>query len=106
MSPSVKYLITYVRKGLAQVSDWNDWLQARYSSLSETFNKHRGSCETLPDEFLTLDISRIHYVVIAGRRKDFSKKTYRKRREGNSVLILHYDNLLDVANSVIGEATY
>lgn len=96
------------RKGLAQVSDWDAWLQARYSSLAETFNKSRGS-ERLPDEFFTLDKSRIHFVVIAGRRADFKEKTYRIRRtknNENSEMILHYDNILDAAGYVIGELTY
>ena len=96
------------RKGLAQVSDWDAWLQARYSSLSETFNKYRHG-ERLPDEFFTLDRTRIHYVVVAGRRADFKEKTYRIRRNKankGSELILHYDNILDSAYNVIGEPTY
>ena len=97
-----------IRKGLAQVSDWDAWLQARYSSLVETFNKYRGR-ERLPDEFFTLDKSRIYYVVVAGRRTDFKDKTYRIRRtmkNKDTILILHYDNILDAAANVIGERTY
>ncbi len=97
------------RKGLAQVADWDTWLQARYSSLMETFDKCRRADERLPDEFFTFDKSRFHYVVVAGRRTDFNEKTYRirrKRKQDNSELILHYDNLVDAGENIIGQGTY
>lgn len=97
------------RKGLAQVANWDAWIEARYGSLTETFNKDRHADEPLPQEFVTLDKSRLHYVVVAGRRTDFNDKTYRirrKRQKDNSELILHYDNLIDAAENVIGETAY
>jgi hypothetical protein len=97
------------RKGLSQVADWNAWLEERYGSLSETFDKHRRSDMALPREFSHLDTSRINFVVIAGRRDDFSEKTYQIRRRSqaqSATLVLHYDNLLDSAERVIGELTY
>lgn len=97
------------RKGLEQVANWDIWLQAQYNSLKETFDKYRRADICLPDEFFTLDTSRIHYVVVAGRRTDFKANTYRIRRNekmGNSKLILHYDNLVDAAENIIGENTY
>jgi hypothetical protein len=71
--------------------------------------KEQKKGEALPDEFHHLDKTRINYVVIAGRRSDFDEKTYRIRRKNqkdNSVLILHYDNVIDSAEKLIGEATY
>ncbi len=99
---------TSFRKGIEQVKNWDVWLEAHYSSLRETFDKYRREGENLPDEFFTLDKSRINYVVVAGRRGDFSKKTYRERRnlKKNSVLILHYDNLIDTSKNIIGQSTY
>jgi len=97
------------RKGLAQVADWDTWLQARYTALTETFDKYRLPDKRLPDEFIKLDKSRVHYVVVAGRRTDFNEKTYRIRRKkhkDNCELILHYDNLVDAAESIIGQDTY
>lgn len=98
-----------IRKGLSQVADWDTWIEARFGSLAETFDKCRRCDECLPHEFVSLDKSRIHYVVVAGRRADYKEKTYRFRRKAqkeNSVLILHYDNLVDAAQNVIGQATY
>ena len=57
-----------VRKGLSQVESWDEWREARYGSLAETFDKSRRSDVCLPREFIALDKSRIHYVVVAGRR--------------------------------------
>lgn len=97
------------RKGLKQVNDWDEWLDAHYSSVSETFMKYKHPDKLLPSEFCKLDKTRIHYVVIAGRRKDFNNKAYRLRRkyqEMCKITLLHYDNLFDSANSIIGELTY
>lgn len=35
----------------------------------------------LSEEFFVLDMFRFHHVVIAGRRSDFSEKTYIIKRE-------------------------
>lgn len=97
------------RKGEIQSDDWQTWLEARYSSLKETFDKSRRTDAALPDEFSTLDKSRLHFVVIAGRRTDFKDKTYqiqRKTRKEKKLLLLHYDNLIDAATDVIGKPTY
>jgi hypothetical protein len=95
------------RKGLAQASDWDAWLEAHYGLLTEVFEKHRNKREPLPSEFHLLDKTRIHYVVIAGRRADFGDKTYRERRKKSPTeMLLHYDNLADAAEQVIGAATY
>jgi len=97
-----------LRKGIEQVKCWDVWLQAQYSSIRETFDKYRRSDESLPHEFFTLDRSRINFVVVAGRRNDFSEKTYRERRnrKKESILILHYDNLIDASENTIGQSTY
>lgn len=95
------------RKGLSQVADWDAWLEAHYANVTEVFDRHRNPSEALPKEFRLLDKSRMHYVVIAGRRTDFTEKTYRTRRtRRDSELMLHYDNLLDAAEEVIGRNTY
>lgn len=88
-----------IRKGVSQVKDWSRWLEGNYSSLQSEFEKHLGSYNrNLPKEFYKLDKSRLHYVVVAGRRNDYKEKTYTLRREyfkENNITILHYDNLLD-----------
>ena len=62
----------------------------------------------LPTEFLELDKSRMHYVVVAGRRKDFSSKTrlLKRRQKKNGILLLHYDNLLDNVDLLLQHGGY
>ena len=93
------------RNGVAQVDAWETWLEARFNSVTETFAKSKRPDQPLPDEFGQFDRSRIHFVVIAGRRSDFNDYTYRTCRKSPHLLI-HYDNIVDAAASVIGKATY
>lgn len=94
-----------LRKGLNQIEAWDSWIDSNYQSLKETFDKYKKPDATLPREFTSLDKSRIHYAVIAGRRTDFKKNTYRNRRKSKAS-ILHYDNLLDSSENIIGKNTY
>lgn len=91
---------TVIRKGIKQVNDWDDWIEKNYYSLRLVFEKYIGLFkQQLPKEFFELDKSRIHYAVVAGRRSDYTKKTYQLRRKllkDNNILLLHYDNLLKI----------
>lgn len=96
-----------IRKGTNQIHDWKSFIESDYSTLATEFKKYTN--KSLPDEFYKLDTSRIHYVVVAGRRKDYNKKTYRLRRDlekNESIKLLHYDNLLDLSRKTIGNNTY
>ena len=97
------------RKGEKQLRDWQSWLEGHYSSLKETFDKSKQPDVALPDEFVTMDSSRLHFVVIAGKRINFTPKIHeikRKKRAETKILLLHYDNLIDAATHVIGKETY
>lgn len=97
------------RKGITQVENWRRWLQENYSSLSEVFEKHKNKEEHLPKEFLKYDDTRIHYVVVAGMRKNFSDKTYRIAREyrdTDKTHLFHYENLYDFSCQILDEPTY
>ena len=97
------------RKGIDQISDWKKWFSKSYPSLKEVFDKARNKNSLLPDEFYEMDITRLHYVVLAGRREDFDDEAnYIRRRveKENDIKILHYDNLIDIARNAIGENTY
>jgi len=100
---------TTIRKGIKQINDWDNWLESNYSSLRLVYDKYIGSIEELPREFHELDKSRLHYVVIAGRRKDFTKKTYQLKRKllkSNNILLLHYDNLFDSVDFLLTAGNY
>lgn len=97
------------RKGLSQTADWDTWIESNFHSLTDEFRKSTVPRKPLPNEFVSLDKTRIFYAVVAGRRSDFNDKTYRIRRtqlRDNSHLVIHYDNLADAAQSAIGTPTY
>lgn len=87
-----------IRKGIKQVRDWNKWLEGNFHTLSLILNKNKNPRKELPNEFRTLNKSRMNYLVIAGRRIDFNENTYdlkRKLMRSEQINLLHYDNLLD-----------
>lgn len=97
------------RKGIIQVKNWKRWLQENYSYLSEYFETHCNRNQTLPKEFMKFDSTRLHYVVVAGRRKDFTDKTYqiaREYKDNEKIQLLHYDNLCDFSKQILQEPTY
>ncbi|WP_216070286.1 DUF4263 domain-containing protein, partial [Acinetobacter johnsonii] len=59
--------------------------------------------ESLPNEFCNFDRTRIHYVVVAGKRNDFNDRTYRLVREfrNKNIHFIHYDNLMDACDELI-----
>jgi len=100
---------TTIRKGIKQIDDWEIWLEENFSHLRPEFEKALSKTKQLPREFTVFDKTRIHFVVVAGRRNDYSEKTYRQRRsnfEQRKLLVVHYDNLIDHANEKIGTSTY
>lgn len=97
------------RDGISQLEDWKRWLPSNYSSFGEVMKKYKNSALDLPEEFYVLDMSRFHYVVVAGRRAEFKDKTYiikRERKKADDIDIIHYDNLFDFSNNLIGKVTY
>ncbi|MCE7991604.1 MAG: DUF4263 domain-containing protein [Roseivirga sp.] len=97
-------LATSFRKGLRQIEDWDHWIDKNYNQLFSLFQKVKNQRLSLPDEFHILDKSRIHFLVIAGRRQDFTEKTYRlKRKSVKNIKLLHYDNLIDCIHSYLFE---
>lgn len=87
-----------INKGLKQVREWKTWIEANYQNLKETFDKYKINNKLLPNELCSYNSNRVHYVVISGRRNDYSKRTYDLRmdfRKQNDIKIFHYDNLLD-----------
>lgn len=96
------------RKGINQISDWQTWLDANFQSLGKYFEEIKGK-EELPEEFLKYDTTRMHYVVVAGLRSDFDKKTYRLQRDKlkkEDIKLLHYDNLCDSADRLLDMRTF
>lgn len=100
---------TVFRKGLEQVTDWRIWIDKNFGSLRQFFSNNIKSTDRLPLEFIDYDCTRIHYVVVAGRRKDFNDLTYNIKRDylkKQDILLLHYDNIVDLSKNIIGKPTY
>lgn len=93
------------RRGQSQTNDWVRWLEAHFSSIAESFQKATRLATALPQEFLQYDSTRMHFVVVAGRRSDFTTHTYEECRRQTQTLI-HYDNLVDAGAAAIGSLTY
>jgi hypothetical protein len=96
-----------IRKGINQINDWKAFLSSEYPTISAEFKKYTD--KQLPEEFYKYDPTRFNYIVIAGRRKDFNDKTYRLARsskEDNKIGVLHYDNVFDLAQNIMGKASY
>lgn len=97
-----------VRKGIDQIEDWKTFIESDYSTIHSEFLKY--TTQTLPNEFVSLDLTRMHYVVVAGRRQDFDnpkiRKLQRRCEKEKNIKILHYDNLLDDARRLIGAQSY
>jgi Domain of unknown function (DUF4263) len=98
-----------IRKGIKQIDDWEMWLESNFSILRLVFEQSLNKTEKLPNEFTVFDKTRMHFVVVAGRRTDYNKKTYRLQRnnlEQRKLQVFHYDNLIDFATETIGTHTY
>lgn len=89
---------TTIRKGIKQVEDWDKWLEGNFNSLYLVFEKLKSNRIELPNEFRTLNKTRLNYVVVCGRRADFNDNTYDEKRRllrSKNINLLHYDNLID-----------
>lgn len=97
-----------MRKGVSQIDDWQTWIESNFISLRLIFDKFKNTQITLPSEFINYDSTRFHYMVVAGRRSDFSDKTYKLQRslKNNSKFITHYDKIYEIALSKIGNPPY
>jgi len=98
-----------IRKGIKQIDDWEIWLEENFSHLRLVFEQALNKTEKLPKEFTVFDKTRMHYVVVAGRRADYNERTYRLQRknlEERKLQVFHYDNIIDFAKQVIGASSY
>ena len=92
-----------IRDGLGQIEEWDSWLDRNFNSILSVFKKAKNSNRDLPNEFYELDKSRIHYLLIAGKRIHFNEKTYRLRRKylKQKIHIYHYNNFLDDVKTLL-----
>lgn len=97
------------RKGISQLKDWESFLISNYNDITNRLKQCKHPDVQLPDEFYSLDPTRFHYVVVAGRRDDLVDKTRRIRREHliqQRIKLLHYDNICDKTLALLDQRNY
>lgn len=99
---------TTFRKGISQIEDWKSWMDKNFETLRNVLSKLKGPKVHLPIEFFEYDSTRFQYVVIAGRRENFSEKTYRLSRQlqRQGTILIHYDNLTEETKNIIEAGRY
>lgn len=97
-----------IRKGMSQIDDWKNWIDKNFSTLQAVLSKLKGANVHFPVEFFEYDSTRFQYVVIAGKREDFTEKTYRASRllQRQGTILIHYDNLIDETKKIIEAGRY
>lgn len=98
-----------MRAGNFQILDWKHWIDSGFLKLKEFFEKEKNPQLSLPNEFIEFDRTRMHYVVVAGTRSDYSEKTYLQRRSeemDSGTRFLHYDNLYDASEELFNRQTF
>ena len=98
-----------IRSGENQIEDWKLWIDANFATLQDFFNSEKQIGATLPTEFCHYDSTRMHYVVVGGKREDYNDTTYsiRRRKEHETgIVMLHYDNLFDASESLLERNTF
>ncbi|MCY8147735.1 DUF4263 domain-containing protein [Bacillus inaquosorum] len=100
-----------MRKGTSQIDTWKDWFINNPYGISETFDKYYSNHLNLqlPREFGIHLPDKWHYVVIVGKKSDFSAATYSyqdRMKSNQRTWVFHYDKLVENAESVIGKITY
>lgn len=96
------------RKGLYQVEDWKAWMDAHFDIFVSDLFSVKSEMD-FPTEFQQYDSTRFHYVVVAGRRDDFSDATYRTvrdKRQHLDIHLLHHDNLYDASVKLESDKTF
>lgn len=97
------------RSGLNQISDWKYEIETNFKLIANEFEKYCIDVSKLPTEFRKYDSTRMHYMVIAGLRKDYNDVTYRSRRtkaKNQGIDMYHYDNLIELSRSLEDKITF
>lgn len=88
------------------------FLEQQFSSLQLKFLEAKKKDTNLPSEFINNDSSRRHYIVVAGRREhyetnpDYSYSIRRYEAKSARIKLLHYDNLIDLTQILVGKNTF
>lgn len=100
-----------MRKGTTQIDSWKDWFMNHPHSISETFDKYYNNHLNvqLPREFGIHLPDRWNYIVVVGKKSDFSTATYSyqdRMKSTQRTWVFHYNKLIENAESVIGRFTF
>ena len=91
-----------LRKGINQIKDWQIWLEKNFNTLD--FRKYKSPIKELPEEFIKYISTRLNFLIVCGKRANFSNKfrdLCRKEQKESNILILNHDNLLDSVDELL-----
>ena len=91
-----------MNKGINQIKDWQMWLEKNFSNLD--FRKYKTPIKELPEEFIKYISTRMNYLIVCGKRADFSDKfrdLCRKEEKESNILIINHNNLLDSVDEML-----
>ena len=96
------YFSEALRKGINQINDWQMWLEKNFGSLN--FKKYKSKIKELPEEFFKYSSTRMNYVIVCGRRKDYDgeiRDNCRKLKADSNILVINHDNLIDASDEML-----
>lgn len=98
-----------IRKGINQINDWKSYIESNWSTINSELMKYSLPNINFPKEFYNYDSTRIRYLVISGRRIDYTdtlRQRARRSERDDNITIKHYDNWYDMAIIEINSDTY
>lgn len=89
-----------IRKGINQITDWKRWIPQHYNQISEELDKHAYEWKQKPKELGVYREPFIHYVVVAGRRKDYEtseiKQLIEETKKNDNIHVMNYDSFAEI----------
>ena len=97
-----------IRKGKTQVENWSFYLEQQWNNVYYKLLEKANDDTSLPKEFTYYDSSRIHFLVVAGRRSEYTDVAQRRIREEEKhrVKITNYDRWYETACRKSNTITY
>ena len=88
-----------VRKGKTQIENWSYFLEQQWDDVYHKLLEKTIANTSLPKEFTFYDSSRIHFLIIAGRRSAYTEEAQRRVRneDRKGIKITNYDRWYDIA---------
>lgn len=97
-----------IRKRKTQIENWLFFLEHQWNDVYYKLLEKANDNSSLPKEFTYYDSSRIHFLVVAGRRSVYTENARRRVREEDKkgIKIINYDRWCETALKKTNTITY